>query len=467
VPGGAAPARRGPVVVDLQAGSPSFLRAEVAARPGAQGIGVEAGDSLISGQRAYPVTEPDLDLSRKIVQNTPEWPDTPVHTTPIGALEEAPPLRPDQLDPAAELFPSQGDVTILRGPNGDPVPFFPPRGGGGRLVPINQQDAIGLTATTHPELHGTVDQAFLRRPFALQTADAATRVAMGQEINRMLVDGGFVEMRVLASGDRAVAAAIRQQISGTRTILVNEGEIERYLLNGTLPPDAERAAILEAARPDLLGEFQPKGRGTIKGIIRMYKDVRAGAVAPSIGSVPEIGPASGLPASSPPASAPAVEPPTSVAPHFAPAPTLTETASAEDGSSATLVGTSQPTMRRQAAHLIREKPDHPLKFLLDEHGEFKSPSSLKHHALAEEPDIVQMSHIISKKSGEPERIMLGGAWENQVAGVTNEKPRTGIYAENVAVDIGGVAVELKTARFWESIGRLPPGTVAAARRVTP
>jgi WXG100 family type VII secretion target len=132
----------------------------------------------------------------------------------------------------------------------------------------------------------------------------------------------------------------------------------------------------------------------------------------------------------------------------------------------TLIGESTSQMRRDAAKVIGETENHPLKFLLDDEGKFKPTKGLTHAELADNPDLVQMGHIVSNKSGQPERIMLQGAWENQFNAITAEKPRMGTYVENVAVDIGGVAVDIKTAKFWESIGWLPEGTVGSAPQIT-
>jgi Bacterial toxin 5 len=77
-----------------------------------------------------------------------------------------------------------------------------------------------------------------------------------------------------------------------------------------------------------------------------------------------------------------------------------------------------------------------------------------------------MGHITSKKSGQTEEIMIQGAWENQFNNVTVEhSSRGGAFIENVAIDIGGIAVDRQTAMFWEKNGWLRTGTVASARRV--
>jgi RHS repeat-associated protein len=131
-----------------------------------------------------------------------------------------------------------------------------------------------------------------------------------------------------------------------------------------------------------------------------------------------------------------------------------------------LIGTSTTQMRRDAAALIRNTPGHKLSFLLDAAGNLKSSYGMSHAELIMRPDIVQMGHLVSNKSGLTERIVLQGGWENQFNALTAEKPRLGTYVENVAIVIGEIGVELKTAQFWESIGWLAPGTVKNAPRIT-
>ena len=136
------------------------------------------------------------------------------------------------------------------------------------------------------------------------------------------------------------------------------------------------------------------------------------------------------------------------------------------GPTGTLIGGSREHMRRAAARLIRVDPNHPLRFLLDEKGRFKPTRGLSHAELADRPDLVQMGHIVSDKLGGQERLMLQGAWENQRNNITVEHSSIGgAVLENPAIDIGGIAVDLKTATFWEQIGWLKKGTVEKALRV--
>ncbi len=145
------------------------------------------------------------------------------------------------------------------------------------------------------------------------------------------------------------------------------------------------------------------------------------------------------------------------------------TGSSKPRSGEVLVGSSTKQMRRAAAKKIASDPDHPLRFLLDESGQFKKQAGLTQHAeLINRPDLVQMGHIQSKKIGGKERVMLQGAWENQFNNISIESPHIGgAVLDQPAIAIGGVAVDLKTAKFWEEIGFLKPGTVGAAPRIAP
>ena len=132
---------------------------------------------------------------------------------------------------------------------------------------------------------------------------------------------------------------------------------------------------------------------------------------------------------------------------------------------ATLIGTDTASFRNKAESAIRNTPNHPLKFLLDENGKFKPTRGLKHSELADKPDLVQMGHITSKKAGQAERVVLQDAYGNQFSNVTVETPSKGSHMENVAVDIGGIGVELETAKLWVKARLLSPEILANAKRV--
>jgi hypothetical protein len=137
-----------------------------------------------------------------------------------------------------------------------------------------------------------------------------------------------------------------------------------------------------------------------------------------------------------------------------------------------LVGSSTAQMRSAAARIIMAArtsgTPHPLDFLLNASGNFKPQKGLTaHDELINRPDLVQMGHIASNKLGGTEYVMLQGAWENQLNNISIERPGIGgAVLYQPAIDIGGIAVDLKTAQFWELIGWLPRGTVANARTVT-
>jgi hypothetical protein len=123
-------------------------------------------------------------------------------------------------------------------------------------------------------------------------------------------------------------------------------------------------------------------------------------------------------------------------------------------------------MRRESERIIKADAKHPLRFLLGKDGKFKTQQGLTHAELMNRPDIVQMGHIESNKLGGQERLMLQGAWENQFNNVTIESPHIGnAVLDQPAIDIGGIAVDVRTARFWEKIGWLKPGTVQSAPKV--
>jgi RHS repeat-associated protein len=150
------------------------------------------------------------------------------------------------------------------------------------------------------------------------------------------------------------------------------------------------------------------------------------------------------------------------------APAVSNTAvTAAAPATETLVGTSTSMMRAQAAAHIANTPNHQLRFLLDSSGRFLSSQGLTHAELIDNPAIVQMGHMTSRKSGLPERIMLQGAWENQLNAITIERPGLSSYAQSIAIDIGEIAVDRRTAIFWEEIGWLRPGTVANAPVILP
>ena len=299
----------GPLIVDLQSGPmvgllpshpgfghPAFLPQLVESIPGARGIAIEGGDFLLGFPRqrpglfgepvttrpgVHPVNAGDLSMARQLAQSTPQWP--PYSAAEVGqALEQytkgqlggAPfALRPWQIDPTVP-FPRSGPVTVLTGPHGEPQAWFPAVGGEGRLVPLNQSDVVALQPTTHPELHGLVDQVYWRRPFALARATPDVVAQLGDELNQLLKPGGFAEFRVLEPEDLAVVHDLTSRIAGPRTVEVPGEAIEHYLgRGGTRPPNLtdEQWQLIQNAAPDVQRQQGALGRGAFAGIIRIFK----------------------------------------------------------------------------------------------------------------------------------------------------------------------------------------------------
>ncbi|GLV54151.1 hypothetical protein KDH_10000 [Dictyobacter sp. S3.2.2.5] len=130
-----------------------------------------------------------------------------------------------------------------------------------------------------------------------------------------------------------------------------------------------------------------------------------------------------------------------------------------------LVGTgTRAQFRADVLATIRNDPNHPLRFLLDDSSStgFKQLTSRAHASLIENPDIWEAGHIMSDKLG-GERLMIQSAWENQVQNLTVERFAGAGVLDNPAVDIGGIAVARSTATWWEELGWLSPGTVARAQ----
>jgi len=117
----------------------------------------------------------------------------------------------------------------------------------------------------------------------------------------------------------------------------------------------------------------------------------------------------------------------------------------------TFVGQSVSQMRQVSESLIRETPDHPLRFLLDEEGHFRSTAGCTDSELCNGPELVHMGHITSNALGEPERIAISGGWENQRDNRLGESCGV-FFVDREYVDIGGIAVDADTACYWERIG---------------
>jgi hypothetical protein len=99
--------------------------------------------------------------------------------------------------------------------------------------------------------------------------------------------------------------------------------------------------------------------------------------------------------------------------------------------------------------------DHPLGFLVDRHTRWWQAT--RHGT---EVPAVQIGHLESLHSGAAERLGLEDADFNQLSNWKGE--RHGAVFHKSCVLIGGVHVEERTARSWESAGLLKKGTVATA-----
>ncbi len=282
-------AQPGRLLVDIQGGpavrsetgQPTFLPSLVAATPGSRGVLVESADYLI-WEPGITVTNPrDLALARILAQNLPRWPSAQPGVP-------APQPAPWEWQPSL-AFPTRGPVRVLTtqgAPGTTPVPqaFFPPVGrdvapGVPRLVPLPfggqtaQQVVSRLQLSTHTQLHGQVDAAYWRRPFALSSADPATAAAAGREIGRWLKPGGFLEMRLLRGGDEAQARIIAAQIPDSRVVTVSRGAIQAYRQSGQRPQSLseEQWSILQEAGPDIHKVFGEIGTGTFVRIVRIFR----------------------------------------------------------------------------------------------------------------------------------------------------------------------------------------------------
>jgi peptidoglycan hydrolase-like protein with peptidoglycan-binding domain len=136
------------------------------------------------------------------------------------------------------------------------------------------------------------------------------------------------------------------------------------------------------------------------------------------------------------------------------------------GPNEALVGSSRDQMRRAAARIIHKAHKHLLKFLLDSNGEFKKHTGLRKHSdLANNPDLVEMSHVRSAKIGGT-AVVIQDAWRNQINnGVIEMRHVGGAILGQEVISIGGIAVARDSAREWENLTWLPRGTVDAAPRV--
>jgi hypothetical protein len=87
--------------------------------------------------------------------------------------------------------------------------------------------------------------------------------------------------------------------------------------------------------------------------------------------------------------------------------------------------------------------------------------------LIDRPDLVEAGHVVSAKSGQPERVILMSAWKNRILSATIEHPSKGGAFMQIesALDVGGIAVDVELAKDWVDAGLLNADVVAAAQRI--
>jgi hypothetical protein len=109
---------------------------------------------------------------------------------------------------------------------------------------------------------------------------------------------------------------------------------------------------------------------------------------------------------------------------------------------------SREAFMRQALKTIVADENHPLRFLVRPGGS----KWLGRTHLTELPT-VQAGHLTSRHSGAVERFAIEDAFFNQVSNWKGETQ--GAIFHKTAVEIGGVAVEERTAQMWQRLGLIP------------
>ena len=108
----------------------------------------------------------------------------------------------------------------------------------------------------------------------------------------------------------------------------------------------------------------------------------------------------------------------------------------------------------QSREHIAQTPDHPLRGLLTEDGNWRARSHL-----SQEPT-VQAGHLVSRHAGFEERFALEDSYFNQQTNWVAESKDAVVVKS--AVEIGRVPVELNTAQMWARTGLLDPAVLAQA-----
>jgi RHS repeat-associated protein len=128
-----------------------------------------------------------------------------------------------------------------------------------------------------------------------------------------------------------------------------------------------------------------------------------------------------------------------------------------------LVGVSRSQFKRNAARIIRDTPGHPLKKLLVK-GKFRNTAKgIDEVGWSLDPRLVEAGHVVSKKSGEPEKLILMSAEKNRSLAKI-EHPGVGGYirAPSMALDIGNIAVDIELANHLVKAGYLDAQVVKNA-----
>ena len=282
-------------------------------------------------------------------------------------------------------------------------------------------------------------------------AGSVTASAVGQELTTGHIESGQLKDAAISGTLSGAATAGLGQIAASGALGVRAATIARSTATATR---AARGAVAGG----IGGATYETARQVVSGQHAKAGGFNAGHIAEStltgatFGAVFE----TALPAAARLRPVPAQESPPASA-QGAPA------AQAKGG----FVGSSTRQMRRVGARLLRESTD-PVtaglrKNLLDAAGKFKTSRGLSHDQLIDRPDVLEMGHVVSDKAG-GERVVLQSAWLNQFDRVTVEAFQ-GRFVQNEAVTVGPVAIEARTASWFEDLGWLPPGTVDNAPKI--
>jgi RHS repeat-associated protein len=134
-----------------------------------------------------------------------------------------------------------------------------------------------------------------------------------------------------------------------------------------------------------------------------------------------------------------------------------------------LVGTSERQFRKAAERIIRDTQGHPLKMLL-QNGGFRNQTAKGIDAVdwLNNPLFVEAGHVISKKSGKAEKLILMSAEKNRRLSAAIEHPKGAngwFVLQHEALDIGGVAVDVDLANDLVNAGHLSPTVVQNAKKI--